>query len=290
MKTLVLNKIKNLKKKIFHTPEENTQEEKEALEGYIRNELNRAKELANTANTTIDEKEFFSLFDEITAILTNLTQYEDLVNFSIPPSNNLKRMLENKEKSIEFLHKRIKEESMNNSCGTTAQPAATPQENNAIQNPCEEVHKNTMRPNPECPAARFSGSIERELGYIEEELKIIYTTDNRAVLDLSLEKISSMLEGLKTFQHIPDHLLRKYKALQKTPDNEGQFIASFDQRTKNRSKPQKTENFFIPPISESIHIHMDANFDAMEGHEFERFCAELLQKSGFNIIQVTPNS
>lgn len=284
MKALILNKIKNLKEKIFHTPEEITQKEKEILDGYIRYEIHRAKELGDRMTTTVDEKEFFSLFDKIADILTNLTQYEDAMKFSILPSDDLKSLLENKGEFIELLHQRIQEGSMHNPLDA-AQSAAAPQEYNAIQNPCEEVHKDTKR-----PAEESSDPFEKELGAIEEELKIIYTTDNRAELNLSLEKISSMLEGLKTFQRIPDHLLRKYKALQKIPDNEGQFIASFDQRTKNRSKPQKTENFFIPPISESIHIHMDANFDAMEGHEFEHFCAKLLQKNGFNIILSTPDS
>ena len=34
----------------------------------------------------------------------------------------------------------------------------------------------------------------------------------------------------------------------------------------------------------------DISFDNMDGYEFEKFCAELLEKNGFNSIDITPKS
>lgn len=76
---------------------------------YANSLLDRARQLANILNTTIDRDEFNQAFDEINDVLQSLTKFEGLVNFSGKlPSETLRKINTNKQMSIDFLEHRIK--------------------------------------------------------------------------------------------------------------------------------------------------------------------------------------
>lgn len=285
MNTLILGKIKNLKNRLFHIAKENT-EKQVSLDDHIRNEIDRAKRLADTINTTTDEKEFFSLFDEITDILTDLTHYEGFMNFTSPPSKDLKRILENKEKSIELLHQRIKEESID-ALSDAAQTAGATPEDDILKDSSGRAAQSTMQRWPEQIRIKFAGCIERELGYIEEELTIINTTTDEEELFRSLDKVSDMLNELTKLDYMPDHLLPSYETLRKIPENRKKFIRSFRQRVKTGIAPEAP---MLPAQLEAEITQIHEDFDHMEGYDFEFFCAGLLEKNGFYNILVTSES
>lgn len=72
-------------------------------------EIDRANKLADIANKTTDREEFYNVIIEIESILTELSKYERILNFSYPPSANLRDLKRGKNKQIELLEKRIAE-------------------------------------------------------------------------------------------------------------------------------------------------------------------------------------
>ena len=72
--------------------------------------LKRAYHLADILNTTLDREEFFISFDELSSVLKSLSELEGDVNFSgALPSDELKKINAEKQASIDFLERRIKE-------------------------------------------------------------------------------------------------------------------------------------------------------------------------------------
>jgi hypothetical protein len=78
------------------------------LARYVQTKLNRAEFLSHIVNTTTDEHDFYLYLNEINRILYDLKQYEDRISFSKPPSEMLKAIAENRNKSIENLQTRIR--------------------------------------------------------------------------------------------------------------------------------------------------------------------------------------
>ena len=72
--------------------------------------LKKAHHLADILNTTIDREEFYTSFDELNSTLRSLSELEGVVDFSGKlPSVNLMEINAEKQASIDFLERRIKE-------------------------------------------------------------------------------------------------------------------------------------------------------------------------------------
>ena len=72
----------------------------------VQEKIDRAVYLSNIINNTTDEKEFYLSLNEITRILYELTKYENEISFKNPPSDDLKRLVENRNKTIELFEQR----------------------------------------------------------------------------------------------------------------------------------------------------------------------------------------
>lgn len=72
--------------------------------------INRAHHLTDILNTTVDREEFYISFDELTSVLKTLSEFEGKINFlNALPSEELQRINDRKQASIDFLERRIKE-------------------------------------------------------------------------------------------------------------------------------------------------------------------------------------
>ena len=106
--------------------------------------LEKAHHLADILNTTTNRKEFYASFYELSVVLKSLSEFEGLINFENSlPSTDLNKLKENRQASIDFLEKRIKD----------AESQATNGQNNASElveetkppQPNVDVEKNTTQ-------------------------------------------------------------------------------------------------------------------------------------------------
>lgn len=73
----------------------------------IQSELEKVKELAATANKTRDIDEFCNIVSQMENILTELSKYEHMVDFSYPPSQKLKDIQNDRDRQIALLRERL---------------------------------------------------------------------------------------------------------------------------------------------------------------------------------------
>ena len=76
----------------------------------VNAKIDKVNELSIVMNQTIDRDVFYASADEIENILTELSQIEQNLNLSQPPSEHLKRFRLLKNKQISLLEKRISDE------------------------------------------------------------------------------------------------------------------------------------------------------------------------------------
>lgn len=119
-------------------------------EAYI--EIGRATKLAEIANKTTDREEFYNSINEIERILTELSKYEHKFNFSYPPSADLEKLRQGRNKQIEFLEKRIAEkerETINVSASVTDSNKKYNHDNyykDDVKDSEQEPTKNSIKP------------------------------------------------------------------------------------------------------------------------------------------------
>lgn len=83
------------------------QKETEALVSEVNTKIDKVNELATILNKSTNREEFFNSMTEIEKILTELLNYEYMLDFSYPPSAHLKDFKNSKNKRINLLEKRI---------------------------------------------------------------------------------------------------------------------------------------------------------------------------------------
>lgn len=82
---------------------------------YVQKKIDEGKMLAEIVNTTTDENVFLSSFNKTCKILEELIQYEDKIPFSHLPSEDLKAICNNVDKTISLFQERVKKEKSVNS-------------------------------------------------------------------------------------------------------------------------------------------------------------------------------
>lgn len=70
--------------------------------------LEEANQLANTINTTIDEKTFFGSYERLITIFTDLVKYENTGIFTSSPKSDLQSIIRNRQVAIEKFYSRQK--------------------------------------------------------------------------------------------------------------------------------------------------------------------------------------
>lgn len=78
---------------------------------YVQKKIDEAANLQDIVNTTTNRQDFFFSFDKMVEILKSLIIFEGTIDFAISPSEMLKYIMADRQKSIQALEKRIKEES-----------------------------------------------------------------------------------------------------------------------------------------------------------------------------------
>lgn len=262
---IILKNKKKTKITLPSTTKEETIKSSDAQLDYANSLLKRARHLVDIINTTLDRQEFYISFDELNNVLNSLTELEGVVNFSgALPSENLKEINDNKEKSIDLLEKRIKETE-------TSPPSAPNAEFNSTPNAHSKI-------DPYFEAAgRFIINREKaSIGMLQRNYKIGF---NRA---------SSIMDQLYTAGVVGPELGTKPRKILMT---EKEFIEAIETgRFDNINFENVPVHDFAQPSSSLERIKWYNNkFDYMTGNDFEQFCALVLQGNGY-ATRVTPAS
>lgn len=214
---------------------------------YASSLLDRARQLADILNTTIDCDKFDQAFNEINDVLQSLAKYEGLVNFSgKSPSETLRKINANKRMSIELLERRIKtaESQAQNKPDIDVVPEThldVDQEeistsDNAPNNSSEfstvskeNVHKTFDRDVYFEKAGKFV--IEKEMasvGMLQRLLKIGFTRSSRIMDQLSDAGVVTLEEGTN-----PRRVLMSMEEFEK-------YLQSYPETTSGRINQENT--------------------------------------------------
>lgn len=236
--------------------------------------INRAHHLTDVLNTTVDREEFYISFDELTSVLKTLSEFEGKINFlNALPSEELQRINDQKQASIDFLERRIKE-------------AESKPQNNFDIIP-ETVSEKRGEIDPYfASAGRFV--IEKEvasIGMLQRLFKIGFNRAARIMDQLYDAGVVGPEEDNK-----PRKILMSINQFEEfLSDAEAKPIKKVNSSTP--APPSSTSDSISPlePINDRIQMY-NGKYDYMEGHDFEQFCARLLEANGFYNVQVTPGS
>ena len=233
--------------------------------------LKKAHHLVDILNTTIDRKEFYTSFDELNSTLKSLSELEGIVNFSGKlPSVNLQEINAEKQASIDFLERRIKEaetQSQNN-----LDIESTPKFKNKL-----EVDRYFVE------AGKFIIEKNRaSIGMLQRLFKIGFNRAARIIDQLGDAGVVGPEDGVKPRKVLMS--MEQFEDFLKTVE----LIDSIS--SENTVSDSNLSFSSLPnPIDDRIRMY-NGKYDYMEGHDFEQFCAKLLKANGFSNVYVTPGS
>lgn len=216
--------------------------------------LKRTNELANIANKTTDRDEFYRSINEIKSILRELSKYEGKLPFIGSPSADLRNLERMEQSQIELLEKRIEEKEIN-------------------ENFCYRAQNKELDAFDEyiIEAGRFV--IEKDkasIGMIQRTFKIGF---NRAM------RIMDELHEMGVVSEEYDTKPREVLVNRQEYEN---IVENYHPKIKQETKEEIN-------INDRISLYNN-QYDYMEGHDFEYFCAKLLKNNGFTNVEVTQGS
>lgn len=220
------------------------------LINYAQKQLDEAKRLSEIVNTTIDEDEFLTTFNEICKILEDLTQYEDKIPFESPPSKNLKTICDNVDKTIAFFQNRIRENEILVSFNQSEQKQKPP-----ISLPIINIEKET--------------------------LESIFKHENQNKTESKLNSQKSKTKYMSRYEI--DRFARECNAYTIKEERKKEQI-------ENQNKKQNNSDLPLDLLVTQEENLEEQNYDNMDGHQFEHYCAELLENNGFQDVKVTSGS
>lgn len=234
--------------------------------------LRRTNELANIANKTTNRDEFYQSINEIKSILRELSKYEGKLPFSGSPSADLRELERMEEKQIELLEKRIEEKEKH----VTKDELDTSYGNELIRKADALIKREDVFMSGVDELLSESGRFiilngKASIGLIMRKFQIGF---NRAA------KIMNQLEDIGVVGPESGTAPRKIIA---TIEEYEKIIKDFEKRVIHENKKEDTHS------TNQIDLYNN-QFDYMEGHDFEYFCAELLRKNGFSDVKVTQGS
>lgn len=216
--------------------------------------LKRTNELADIVNKTTDRDEFYRSINEIKSILRELSKYEGKLPFIGSPSADLKNLESIEQSQIELLEKRIEEKEINENFCYRAQNKELDDLDEYIVEAGRLVMENK----------------KTSIGMIQRTFKIGF---NRAA------RIMDILEDMGVVGAEEGTAPREILVTKQEYEN---IVENY--HTKLRPMPKK-ETY----VHDRISLYNN-QYDYMEGHDFEYFCAELLRKNGFSNVEVTQGS
>ena len=277
----------------------------EAQLNYVSELLERARHLADIINTTVDRTEFSASFDELNSVLKCLSQFEDRISFSgTLPSAILERINAQKQASIDFLERRIKEaecpEQIDPGIVSGNQSEVVVSQNQDISNTClsesqakefesqeqvipdsshDPVHKNSLQVDPYFRTAGYFVISQKKasIGVLQRSLEIGFNRAARIMDQLCNAGIVGPEEGVK-----PREVLMSMEQF-------GQFLANTD-LIESISPSITSSDLENTSSIDSRFQKYNGKYDCMDGHDFEYFCADLLRRNGFYNVKVTQES
>lgn len=233
--------------------------------------LKKAHHLVDILNTTIDRKEFYTSFDELNSTLKSLSELEGIVNFSGKlPSVNLQEINAEKQASIDFLERRIKE--------------AETQSQNNLDIESTSKFKNKLEVDRYfVEAGKFIIEKNRaSIGMLQRLFKIGFNRAARIIDQLGDAGVVGPEDGVKPRKVLMS--MEQFEDFLKTVE----LIDSIS--SENTVSDSNLSFSSLPnPIDDRIRMY-NGKYDYMEGHDFEQFCAKLLKANGFSNVYVTPGS
>jgi HJR/Mrr/RecB family endonuclease len=117
---------------------------------------------------------------------------------------------------------------------------------------------------------KLQENIQRKIDRASELSEIINKTTDRDIFFSGLYEIKSILKELTKYEGTVDFVHSPSADLKSIEDSEYEQIKLLECRIREEQK--------------------SIQYDCMEGHDFEKFCAGVLEKNGFSNISVTPGS
>ena len=204
--------------------------------------LSECESLADIINTTTDEKEFYSSYDNLIHNFEELISYKCFVSFTSDPSSDLDEIIKNKPYAIELFKKRTYVSPIKI---TDADPYFV------------DVAKMVVDKD------------KASIGMIQRNFKIGF---NRA------ERIMNQLEhagivGPEKGTYPRDVLINR---------------CVLDKKLQGSIITESDDKLFLNDYESYMTLEKD--FDNMEGHDFEYYCAGILRNNGFSAVEVTQGS
>lgn len=235
------------------------------LINYAQKQLDEAKRLSEIVNTTINEDEFLTTFNEICKILEDLTQYEEKIPFESPPSKNLKTICDNVDKTIAFFKERA---GKNEFHFLPEQPEQEIEKDLISKNIITTNAEKSLEQKHEAPISFpiISSIVERENKITAEAKPLPQKPKIKRMSRYEMERFAIECNAYTIREE------RKNKQIEEQNNNQDKSVLSFDL-----------------PVCKQENLE-EQNYDNMDGHQFEHYCAELLKANNFKNIEVTQGS
>lgn len=243
--------------------------------------LDEANNLANIANTTTDKETFERSYDRLIEIFTELKKYEYLGAFTNSPTEDLNDLIYGREAATKRFYERSNKKT--NSLHDNAAASSTVSASNNMPYPdvAQIEHKSIVFQSPANADPYFIDAakyiIEKDKGSIGMLQRYFNIGFNRAahIMD-QLEEAGIVAPENGTF---PRRVLMNLEQFEQYLNN-GCIHLSYNKHTASS---------VLPNTNERIALYNN-QYDCMEGHDFEYFCAEILKKNGFSNVEVTQGS
>ena len=129
--------------------------------------------------------------------------------------------------------------------------------------------------------------IEMDLASANVLYETVQTTDDEKLFFLALNEICQILYSLIKYEKDYDFKAAPSDLLNSLNEKRNDLINSLE----NRIRIANTDiNEFAKECNEYESLKDKYDFDNMSGHDFEHFCADVLEKNGFKNVEVTQGS
>jgi hypothetical protein len=253
--------------------------------------LDRAKRLTNTLNTTTNRSEFYTSFDELNNVLVSLTKLEGSVKFSgVLPSDDLKKINAQKQASIDLLEQRIKESKNQIQTDSDIVPKLTPE---AEIKETLKIHDNFKA------ASKVSSERNSKIDpYFEEAGRFIIENERASIgklqrlFDIGFNRAARIMDQLCDAGVVGPQEGSSPRKVLMTMSQFEDFLSDLENVDDISTVFTAFNSYTAPcpnPPEDRLQMY-NGKYDYMEGHDFERFCAKLLEANGFSNVNVTPGS
>ena len=243
--------------------------------------LDEANSLANIVNTTTDNIEFQRSYDRLIEIFTELKKYEYLGVFTNSPTEDLNDLIYGREASTKKFYERSNKKTNSLHDNTAASSTASAPNNIPRPAVAQIEHESIVFQPPENADPYFIDAArlvipkgKAAIGMFQRCFNIGFNRAARIMDQLEEAGIVTPEDGFS-----PRRILMN--------------LEEFEQNLKNGSfhfsSNEHNESSVLPDTNERIALYNN-QYDYMEGHDFEYFCADILRKNGFSDVEVTQGS